>query len=175
MLPDKNNEQLISVHMPATDAAPLVLLRDALAVDAVTGKAYHESMITRHLHSFRHLFRSRESVLQEAEELALFGTIQGVADQVNREAIESEIRFGIGSQWSIGTASERAGQGPWGNIGVPVADLIAAGDSKNNKVKKTGYPMDTYIDFMDEELKITRGIIDRNRALSQGYLNARAM
>jgi hypothetical protein len=35
--------------------------------------------------------------------------------------------------------------------------------------------METYIDFMDEELKITRGIIDRNRALSQGYLNARAM
>ena len=35
--------------------------------------------------------------------------------------------------------------------------------------------MDTYIEFMDEELMIMRGIIDRNRALSKGYLNAHAM
>jgi hypothetical protein len=153
----------------------VVWTQEKSAVDAVTGQAYHESMITKHLQSVRHLFRRREIVLQEEEELALFKTIQGVADQVNREAIESEIRNGIGSQWRFGAAYERAGEGPWGNIGVRVEDVIVARESKNDEAKQPGAAIDTYIEFMDEELKITRGIIDRNRALSQGYLNAHAM
>lgn len=175
MLPDKNYEQFMSAYMPATDASPVVLMQETSAVEVVTGQVYHESMITKHLQSFRHLFRRREILLQEEEELALFRTIQGVADQVHREAIESEIRNGIGSTWRFGATYEQASEGPWGNIGVPVADVIAADESKNDEAKQTGFPMDTYIEFMDEELTITRGIIDRNRAVSQGYLNANAM
>lgn len=175
MLPDKNYEQFIAAYKPATDAPSVVLMEETSAIDAVTGQAYHESMITKHLQSFRHLFRRRELVLQEEEELALFRTIQGVADQVHREALESEIRNGTGSQWRFAAGYERAGEGPWGNIGVPVADVIAAEESKTVEAKQPGAAIDTYIEFMDEELMITRGIIDRNRALSQGYLNAHAM
>jgi hypothetical protein len=175
MLPDKNYEQFISARMLAMEASPAVLIQETSAVDAVAGQAYHESMITKHLQSFPHLFRRREILLQEEEEIALFRTIQGVADQVHREAIEREIRNGIGSTWRFGAAYGKAGEGPWGNIGVPVADVIAADESKNDDTKRPGYAMDTYIEFMDEELMITREIIDRNRALSQGYLNAKAM
>lgn len=175
MLPDKNYEQFISASMTATDVTPAALAPETVSVDAMTAPVFRESLINKHLQSFRHLFRRREIVLQEEEELALFKTIQGVADQVNREAVESEIRNGIGSQWRFGAAYERAGEGPWGNIGVRVADVIVARESKNDEAKHQGAAIDTYIEFMDEELMITRGIIDRNRAVSQGYLNAHAM
>lgn len=175
MLPDKNYEQFISASMTATDVTPAALAPETVSVDAMTAPVFRESLINKHLQSFRHLFRRREIVLQEEEELALFKTIQGVADQVNREAVESEIRNGIGGQWRFGAAYERAGEGPWGNIGVRVADVIVARESKNDEAKHQGAAIDTYIEFMDEELMITRGIIDRNRAVSQGYLNAHAM
>lgn len=175
MLPDKNYEEFIAAQMQATEAPPVALLQETPTADVLTGAVYHESLITKHLQSVRHLFRRREMILQEEEELALFRTIQGVADQVHREAIENEIRNGIGGQLHFGAAYERAGEGPWGNIGVPITDVIVAHENKNDEAKQTGFPMDTYIEFMDEELMITRGIIDRNRAVSQGYLNAHAM
>jgi hypothetical protein len=119
--------------------------------------------------------RHRESVLQEEEELALFSTIEGVADQVNREAIESEIRQGMGGNGSFAALYERAQPEPFVAPRAPVKVAVTAREGRNETVKRYGRRRETYIEFMDEELTITRGIIDRNRALSQGYLNSHAV
>jgi hypothetical protein len=181
MLPDKNYEQFISDHIQVVE--PPESCPGIVSPEAVAAPVYHEAMVTGHvqtvvsrvMQSARSRFRRRESVLQEEEEFALFSTIEGVADQVRREAIENDIKQGIGREVRFAAAYERAGAGPWGAIGVPVEEVIAAQESKNDGAKQNNWPMDTYIEFMDEELMITRGIIDRNRALSQGYLNAHAM
>jgi hypothetical protein len=89
--------------------------------------------------------------------------------------MENGIVRGTGREVRFAAAYEQAGAGPWGGIGVPIEEVIAAQESKNGEVKPPGWHMNTYIELMDEELLITRGIIDRNRALSQGYLNAHAM
>jgi hypothetical protein len=181
MLPNKNYEQFISEYIQAAkppESYPGVVGMNTAAVPAnneagIPGQ--QQTIMTRALRSARKRLRSRESVLQEEEELALFSTIAGVADQMQREAMESEIIRGIGSEVRFGPAYERAGAGPWGTMGVPVKDIIATQESKNVGAKQPGWPMGTYIKVMDEELTITRGIIDKNRALSEGYLNAHAM
>jgi hypothetical protein len=181
MLPDNNYEQFISDYIPvvkSSESCPGVVGLETTAVPV-----YHESAIpgqlqaimARAMRSARNRFRSRESVLQEEEELALFSTIAGVADQVRREAIENEIIRGMDREVRFAAAYEQTGAGPWGAIGVPIDEVIAAQESKKDGIRQPGWHIDTYIEFMDEELMITRGIIDRNRAVSQGYLNAHAM
>jgi hypothetical protein len=141
-------------------------------VDAAITK-HVDAAIARLGQSLRFMSRRhRESILQEEEELALFSTIQGVANQVNLEAFESEMkRMCSGKDRSV-AAYVQADAGPWGARGVPVKEIIAARDERKEKSKRHGASRDRYIEFMDEELTITRGIIDRNRALSQVYLNA---
>jgi len=181
MLPDKNYERFISDHMPV--AEPSESCPGVVGMETAAVPAYHKAAIpgqlqtavTRAMRSARNRFRRRESVLQEEEETALFSTIAGVADQMNREAIESEIVRGMGGDARFAAAYEQRGAGPWGAVGVPIGEVIVAQGSKNERIKQPGWHMDTYIELMDEELMITRGIIDRNRALSQGYLNAHAM
>jgi hypothetical protein len=135
-----------------------------------------ESVITRLRRSIRLMSRRRrENILQEEEELALFSTIEGVADQVNREAMESEILADSNGKGRFAAAYEQTGQEALGATGVSISEVIAARGGKNTAAKRILRPRDTYIEFMDEELMITRRIIDRNRAVSQGYLNARAM
>jgi hypothetical protein len=51
--------------------------------------------------------------------------------------------------------------------------VAVAGGSK--RVRQPGWPFDTYIECMDEELMITRGIIEKNRAISESCHKARAM
>ena len=63
------------------------------------------------MQSARDKFRRRESVLQEEEELALFRTIAGVADQVNREAIESEFIRGIAGASTVCGGLRTGGNG----------------------------------------------------------------
>jgi hypothetical protein len=181
MSPGKNYEQIISDYMPV--AEPSESCPGVVGVELAAVPVYHKAVIsgqlqtiaTRAMQSARNRLRRRESVLQEEEELALFSTIAGVADQVRKEAMESGIVRGTGREVRFAAAYEQAGSGPWGGIGVPIDEVIAAQESKNEGVRQPGWALDTYIELMDEELMITRGIIDRNRALSQGYLNAHAM
>jgi len=116
--------------------------------------------------------RRRESILQEEEELALFSTIQGVANQVNREAIESEIRQGIAGGLAFAAAYERRGGGERSKaISTPVKEVVVTKENRNAPAKPRRWPRDSYIALMDEELTITTAIIDRNRAMSQRCLN----
>lgn len=115
--------------------------------------------------------RRRESILQEEEEMALFSTIEGVADRVNREAIESEILQGIGVDIGFAAAYEKPREGTVRATGIPLKEAIKAKENRNGAIKTKRWPRDSYIALMDEELSITTGIIDRNRAMSQRRLN----
>jgi hypothetical protein len=169
MSPEEDIGCIIAAYTQFEESPVIESSRDAAAAEAprVAAKvpANHESVIAKHLQSFRHMFRRRESVLQEEEELALFSTIEGVANQVNREAFESEMRRICSGKERSATAYEQAAVGPWGAMGVPVGEIIAGGDGGKEKARLRGRPRDTYIEFMDEELMHMRGIIDRNRAL----------
>ena len=160
---------------PATPAASGEAT--AAAAYCVTAKTsdHHESAIAKGLQSFRQMLRRRESVLQEEEELALFSTIEGVADLVNREAMEQEIMGELKKgDTHFAAAYERDGKSKWDGLVVSESPGETwAGERK--KKRQQGLPFDSYIECMDEELYITRGIIERNRVLSQDHLKARAM
>jgi hypothetical protein len=114
--------------------------------------------------------RNRESLLQEEEERALFSTIEGVANQVQREAIESQIVYGRSLKGRFAAAYEREDEGPSSTTHMPFKDIVTR-KVKNDMKKQPRRPMDTYSEFMEEEIMFIGRIIDRNRALSQGYLN----
>jgi hypothetical protein len=161
MMPGKNYEQIISDYMPVaepSESCPGVVGVELAAAGSVSpalmNKWQLNAVVTRVMQSARKRLPRRESVLQEEEELALFSTVAGVADQVRREAMESEIIRGIGREVRFAAAYEQAGVGPWGGIGVPVGDVIAAQGSKNDQVRQSGGHMDTYIELMDEEYLI---------------------
>jgi hypothetical protein len=178
MSPEEDIGSLLAAHMqfeeePVTESSSVAAAAKAPGKTTATHKN-HESAIAKHMQSLCHRFRRSETVLQEEEELALFSTIQGVADQVNREALEMEIRGelkGYGDA-RFAAAYERDNTRPWGSMVVSEGKekgVKAAGGSR--RVRRPGWPCDTYIECMDEELLITRGIIEKNRALSQEYLD----
>jgi hypothetical protein len=115
--------------------------------------------------------RRREALLQEEEEIALFSTIQGVANQVNREAIEGEIREGIAGGLAFAAAYERPRGEPRKTVSMPVKEVVVTIEKRSAPAKPRRWPRDSYIALMDEELTIPRGLIDRNRAMSQRCLN----
>jgi hypothetical protein len=168
MSPEKDIGSLLAVHMQFEEASVTNSSSVAAAASAPKESAEqhgdHESAIAKYLQSFCHMFRRRESILHEEEELALFSTIQGVADQVNREALELEIMGELKGDDRFAAAYERDGEGPWGAMIVSEGEReVGAGGRK--RVRQPGWPFDTYIELMDEELLITRGIIEKNRAL----------
>jgi hypothetical protein len=180
--PEEDIGSLLAAHIQFEEASVTNSSSVAAAASAPKESAEqhgdHESAIAKHLQSFCHMFRRRESILQEEEELSLFSTIEGVADQVNREALELEIMGELKGDLNARFAAvyERDGTGPWGSMVVSEGEwetVVVAEGSK--RVRQPGWPFDTYIECMDEELLITRGIIERNRVLSQGYLKAHAI
>ena len=59
--------------------------------ETATASLRNVSLIVRLKRSIRNIFRRRETILQEEDELALFSTIEEISRQVHREAIESGI------------------------------------------------------------------------------------
>jgi hypothetical protein len=180
MMPDSDYKQLILTNMQATEAQPAESaiaesFSDAATEEAAIESTYSGSLITKYLHTFRGIFRGRESVLQEEEELALFSTIEAISDQVHQEAFEAGIREGWSGETGFAAVYEREEDNPRDAAVLPmVKDVIGM---RQNKNRLTGYRygiLDTYAEFMEEDYMHLGGIIDRNRAVSQGYLKAHA-
>lgn len=160
-------------HAAATTAALPELIRSNVIAPvqaAITGSV--NATVARLRESTLFMTRRRrENILQEEEERALFSTIEGVANQVNREAIEGEILQGIGGGLAFAAAYERRPGVLSKAVSMPAKEVVVSRETRNAPAKPRRWPRDSYIALMDEELTLTTAIIDRNRAMSQRCLN----
>lgn len=175
--PGEDIDGLISARL-GTGSSPVAtptpgMVEAEPCLEAVAAPAFRKLAIARHLQSFCHMFRRRESVLQEEEELALFSTIEGVADQVRLEALAWETPGELKGEVSFAKAFGKNCEEPRGTLVETASKRMGVG--KPPKGRKPGWPFDAYIELMDEELLIIRRIIEKNRSVSQGYLKAHAM
>jgi|AGTN01.1.fsa_nt_gi hypothetical protein len=172
--PGGDFDHIIAMDKEVIETPSPAMAEETLIDHSAAVSSYHESLIAWCLRYIRNLLRHREHELQEEEEIALFNAIEGVADQVHREAFENELSTGVDGSCLFAAAYERASPGHLEVRGMPIREVISAREGNPVTTRKHVRPRDKYIALMDEELKITRGIIDRNRALSQGYLKAHA-
>ncbi len=175
VMPGGDFDQIIAMDEGVIETPVLAMAEDTLIDHSAAVSAYRESLIARCLRYIRNMLQHRERELQEEEEIALLNAIEGVADQVHREAFEKELSAGVDSSCRFTAAYERPRPDHREVRGMPIVEVIAVKEGKPGTTRKYVRPRDKYIALMDEELKITRGIIDRNRALSQGYLKNHAI
>lgn len=181
MSPGEDIESLIAAYMqfeesPAIASSSMAAAtpgNEAAAQASRKATSDQGSPIAKHLRSFRQMFRRKESILQEEEELALFSTIESVADQVNREAMEIEIMGELRGGARFAAAYEQSGYEPGETTIASKGEGEVAGGRM--RTGRPGWPFDTHIECMDEDLLIMRGIIERNRAVSENCHKARAM
>jgi hypothetical protein len=148
----------------------------------VSRTSYYTSYITRLIVSARKLVQSvcdmlrpRESILQQEEELALFGTMEEVSRTVRQEATECGIfRKGKGAWFEA--AYERAHEEKPVPVKSPVIKNALFEMVMRRKAQKTARQpwavIDMYSSFMEEELTYIGRIMDRNTAVKQAYVNA---
>lgn len=178
--PGENVDSLIAREQ-AQEVSSAISLRGEAMADSPGNEpsepVYREPMVAKYLKMFSGMFRRPDSGLQEDEELALFSTIEGVADQVNREALEWEIAGELVGDLRFSAAYERDGSGRWSpgedsgtESGTERKGLLAA--ERRAKGGMPGWPFDSYIALMDDELLFTRGIIEKNRVTAERYIKA---
>ncbi|MGA9139261.1 MAG: hypothetical protein WBZ29_03495 [Methanocella sp.] len=147
-----------------------------------SGTAYYVSYITRLLVSARKLIQSvtdmfgrQESILQQQEEMALFGTMEEVSRTVRQEAAECGI-FLKGEGIQFAAAYEKPFEEEPAPARSPVIkDALFEMVHWRNTQKMARQPwaiIDMYSSFMEEELTFIGHIMDRNKAVKQAYVKA---